>query len=108
MSGRRWSQGLHQAIVAKEVLKTQTESHTLPPTTYQNYYRLYEKLAGMTDTADTEAFEFRQIYGLDVVVIPPNKPLIRRDLNDLVYLTAEEKFEAIIKDVQAEIGRAHV
>ncbi|GHE22548.1 preprotein translocase subunit SecA [Halomonas urumqiensis] len=102
MPGRRWSEGLHQAVEAKEGLTVQRESQTLASTTFQNYFRLYDKLSGMTGTADTEAFEFRQIYGLDVVVIPTNKPLIRQDLNDLVYLTAEEKFEAIIKDVQAE------
>jgi preprotein translocase subunit SecA len=102
MPGRRWSEGLHQAVEAKEGVAVQRESQTLASTTFQNYFRLYDKLAGMTGTADTEAFEFRQIYGLDVVVIPTNQPLIRRDLNDLVYLTAEEKFEAIIKDVQAE------
>ncbi|MBB3330031.1 preprotein translocase subunit SecA [Halomonas campaniensis] len=102
MPGRRWSEGLHQAVEAKEGVTVQRESQTLASTTFQNYFRLYDKLAGMTGTADTEAFEFRQIYGLDVVVIPTNRPLVRRDLNDLVYLTAEEKFEAIIKDVQAE------
>jgi len=102
MPGRRWSEGLHQAVEAKEGVAVQRESQTLASTTFQNYFRLYEKLAGMTGTADTEAFEFRQIYGLDVVVIPTNKPLIRRDRNDLVYLTAEEKFEAIIEDVKAE------
>ncbi|MGM0914090.1 MAG: preprotein translocase subunit SecA [Pseudomonadota bacterium] len=102
MPGRRWSEGLHQAVEAKEGVTVQRESQTLASTTFQNYFRLYEKLAGMTGTADTEAFEFRQIYGLDVVVIPTNKPLIRRDLNDLVYLTAEEKYEAIIEDVKAE------
>ncbi|WP_290798883.1 preprotein translocase subunit SecA [Halomonas sp.] len=102
MPGRRWSEGLHQAVEAKEEVEVQRESQTLASTTFQNYFRLYDKLAGMTGTADTEAFEFRQIYGLDVVVIPTNKPLIRLDLNDLVYLTAEEKFEAIIKDVQTE------
>jgi len=105
MPGRRWSEGLHQAIEAKEGLKIQAESQTLASTTFQNYFRLYEKLAGMTGTADTEAFEFRQIYGLDVVVIPPNKPIQRIDYNDLVYLTQEEKFHAIIdeiKDVTAE------
>ncbi|MBE0490265.1 MAG: preprotein translocase subunit SecA, partial [Halomonas sp.] len=107
MPGRRWSEGLHQAVEAKEEVAVQRESQTLASTTFQNYFRLYDKLAGMTGTADTEAFEFRQIYGLDVVVIPTNQPLIRRDLNDLVYLTAEEKFEAIIKDVQTqtEAGR---
>ncbi|WP_029652962.1 preprotein translocase subunit SecA [Marinobacter daepoensis] len=105
MPGRRWSEGLHQAIEAKEGLKIQAESQTLASTTFQNYFRLYDKLAGMTGTADTEAFEFRQIYGLDVVVMPPNKPIQRIDYNDLVYLTQEEKFHAIIdeiKDVTAE------
>jgi len=105
MPGRRWSEGLHQAIEAKEGLKIQAESQTLASTTFQNYFRLYDKLAGMTGTADTEAFEFRQIYGLDVVVIPPNKPIQRIDHNDLVYLTQEEKFHAIIdeiKDVTSE------
>lgn len=105
MPGRRWSEGLHQAMEAKEGLTIQAESQTLASTTFQNYFRLYDKLAGMTGTADTEAFEFRQIYGLDVVVIPPNKPIQRVDYNDLVYLTEEEKFHAIIdeiKDVTAE------
>ena len=102
MPGRRWSEGLHQAVEAKEGVTVQRESQTLASTTFQNYFRLYDKLSGMTGTADTEAFEFRQIYGLDVMVIPTNRPLIRRDQNDLVYMTAEEKFEAIIKDVQAE------
>ncbi|SFT32681.1 preprotein translocase subunit SecA [Halomonas saccharevitans] len=107
MPGRRWSEGLHQAVEAKEGVTVQRESQTLASTTFQNYFRLYEKLSGMTGTADTEAFEFRQIYGLDVVVIPTNRPLVRKDLNDLVYLTAEEKFEAIIEDVQTqtEAGR---
>jgi len=107
MPGRRWSEGLHQAVEAKEGVPVQRESQTLASTTFQNYFRLYDKLSGMTGTADTEAFEFRQIYGLDVVVIPTNRPLIRQDLNDLVYLTAEEKFEAIIDDVKAqtEAGR---
>ncbi|MBH8580901.1 preprotein translocase subunit SecA [Bisbaumannia pacifica] len=102
MPGRRWSEGLHQAVEAKEGVTIQRESQTLASTTFQNYFRLYDKLAGMTGTADTEAFEFRQIYGLDVVVIPTNKPLTRRDLNDLVYLSTEEKFAAIIEDVKAE------
>ncbi|WP_096298400.1 preprotein translocase subunit SecA [Halomonas sp. hl-4] len=107
MPGRRWSEGLHQAVEAKEGVTVQRESQTLASTTFQNYFRLYEKLAGMTGTADTEAFEFRQIYGLDVVVIPTNRPLTRKDLNDLVYLSAEEKYEAIIQDVkeQTEAGR---
>jgi len=105
MPGRRWSEGLHQAIEAKEGVRIQAESQTLASTTFQNFFRLYTKLAGMTGTADTEAFEFRQIYGLDVVVIPPNKPIQRIDYNDLIYLTQEEKFHAIIdeiKDVTAE------
>ena len=105
MPGRRWSEGLHQAIEAKEGVNIQAESQTLASTTFQNYFRLYDKLAGMTGTADTEAFEFRQIYGLDVVVIPPNKTIQRIDYNDLIYLTQEEKFQAIIdevKDVTAE------
>ena len=107
MPGRRWSEGLHQAVEAKEGVTVQRESQTLASTTFQNYFRLYEKLSGMTGTADTEAFEFRQIYGLDVVVIPTNRPLARKDMNDLVYLSAEEKFEAIIEDVkvQVEAGR---
>ena len=101
MPGRRLSEGLHQAIEAKEGVQIQSESQTLASTTFQNFFRLYDKLAGMTGTADTEAFEFRQIYGLDCVVIPTNVPMRRDDLNDLVYLTREEKFEAIIEDVQA-------
>ncbi|SDR76949.1 protein translocase subunit secA [Halopseudomonas xinjiangensis] len=100
MPGRRLSEGLHQAIEAKEGLQIQAESQTLASTTFQNYFRLYNKLSGMTGTADTEAFEFRQIYGLDVVVIPTNKPMIRKDFNDLVYLTIEEKFAAIAADIK--------
>jgi preprotein translocase subunit SecA len=100
MPGRRLSEGLHQAIEAKEGLPIQAESQTLASTTFQNYFRLYKKLAGMTGTADTEAFEFQQIYGLEVVVIPTNKPVARKDFNDLVYLTQEEKFQAIIADIQ--------
>jgi len=99
MEGRRLSEGLHQALEAKEGLQIQSESQTLASTTFQNYFRLYNKLAGMTGTADTEAFEFSQIYGLDVVVIPTNVPMIREDANDLIYLTMEEKFEAIVKDI---------
>ena len=101
MPGRRLSEGLHQAIEAKEGVKIQSESQTLASTTFQNFFRIYNKLAGMTGTADTEAFEFRQIYGLDCVVIPTNVPMCRDDLNDLVYLTREEKFEAIIEDVRS-------
>jgi preprotein translocase subunit SecA len=101
MPGRRLSEGLHQAIEAKEGVNIQSESQTLASTTFQNYFRLYDKLAGMTGTADTEAFEFRQIYGLEVLVIPTNKPMTRNDLNDLVYLTREEKFDAIVEDVKS-------
>jgi len=100
MPGRRWSEGLHQAVEAKEGVNVQSENQTLASTTFQNYFRIYEKLSGMTGTADTEAFEFNQIYGLDVVVIPTNKPMIRQDLNDLIYMTAEEKYEAVIEDVK--------
>ena len=99
MPGRRWSGGIHQAIEAKESVTITNESQTLASTTFQNYFRLYEKLAGMTGTADTEAFEFRQIYGLDVVVIPTNLPMIRRDLNDLIYMSQQEKYEAIVEHV---------
>ncbi|MEZ5573676.1 MAG: preprotein translocase subunit SecA [Halioglobus sp.] len=100
MAGRRLSEGLHQAIEAKEGVSIQSESQTLASTTFQNYFRLYDKLAGMTGTADTEAFEFRQIYGLEVLVIPTNVPQQRNDLNDLVYLSVEEKFDAILADVK--------
>ncbi len=105
MPGRRWSEGTHQAIEAKEGVPIQNESQTLASTTFQNYFRLYEKLSGMTGTADTEAYEFHEIYGLDVVVIPTNKPMIREDHNDLVYLTAEEKFDAIIREIKEVIGQ---
>ena len=101
MAGRRLSEGLHQAIEAKEKVNIQSESQTLASTTFQNYFRLYEKLAGMTGTADTEAFEFRQIYGLQVVVIPTNATTQRDDLNDLIYLTKDEKYDAIVEDVKA-------
>ncbi|AJQ94438.1 preprotein translocase subunit SecA [Gynuella sunshinyii] len=103
MPGRRWSEGIHQAIEAKENLTIQKENQTLASTTFQNYFRLYTKLSGMTGTADTEAFEFRQIYGLDVVVIPTNRVVKRVDYNDLVFLSEDEKFEAIVKDIQANI-----
>jgi preprotein translocase subunit SecA len=102
MPGRRWSDGLHQAVEAKEGLTVQKENQTLASTTFQNYFRLYEKLSGMTGTADTEAFELNQIYGLDVVVIPTNKPITRKDFNDLIYLTEPEKFDAVIEDIIAE------
>ncbi|RLU00416.1 preprotein translocase subunit SecA [Ketobacter sp.] len=100
MPGRRWSDGIHQAIEAKEGVRIQNENQTLASTTFQNYFRLYDKLSGMTGTADTEAFEFRQIYGLDVVVIPTNKEMVRKDHNDLIFMTAEEKFEAITEDIK--------
>ncbi|WP_263078540.1 preprotein translocase subunit SecA [Endozoicomonas sp. Mp262] len=104
MPGRRLSEGLHQALEAKEGLQIQSESQTLASTTFQNYFRNYTKLSGMTGTADTEAFEFRQIYGLDVVVIPTHKPMARKDHNDLVYLTIEEKYEAIIGDIKETVA----
>ncbi|MBY4676591.1 preprotein translocase subunit SecA [Marinobacterium arenosum] len=100
MPGRRWSEGLHQAVEAKEGVKIQLESQTLASTTFQNYFRLYDKLSGMTGTADTEAFELRQIYGLDVVVIPTNRPIARKDGNDAVFLTMEEKYEAIVDEIR--------
>ncbi len=99
MEGRRLSEGLHQALEAKEKLEIQSESQTLASTTFQNYFRLYNNLSGMTGTADTEAFEFSQIYGLNVVVIPTNQPMIRIDANDLIYLSMEEKMEAIVRDI---------
>jgi preprotein translocase subunit SecA len=101
MEGRRWSEGLHQAIEAKEGVRIQNENQTLASITFQNYFRLYDKLGGMTGTADTEAFEFQQIYGLETIVVPTNKPMIRNDMTDLVYLTAEEKYQAIIEDIEA-------
>ncbi len=100
MPGRRLSDGLHQAIEAKEGVSIQSESQTLASTTFQNFFRIYRKLSGMTGTADTEAFEFRQIYGLDVMVIPPNRQVRRTDLNDLIYLTQEEKYQAVIEDIK--------
>jgi preprotein translocase subunit SecA len=100
MTGRRWSEGLHQAVEAKEGLPIQAENQTLASITFQNYFRMYKKLSGMTGTADTEAFEFQQIYGLEVAVVPTNRPMIRKDMNDLVYLTAREKYNAIIDDIE--------
>ncbi len=100
MPGRRWSEGLHQAVEAKEGVKIQNENQTLASITFQNYFRMYGKLAGMTGTADTEAFEFQQIYGLEVIVIPTNQPMVRNDMSDLVFLTAEEKYRAIIVDIR--------
>ncbi len=100
MPGRRWSEGLHQAVEAKEGVPIQNENQTLASITFQNYFRTYEKLSGMTGTADTEAFELQQIYGLEVVVIPTHNPMIRNDMGDLVYLSQEEKFAAIMEDVR--------
>jgi preprotein translocase subunit SecA len=99
MPGRRWSEGIHQAIEAKEGVPIQNETQTLASTTFQNYFRLYRKLSGMTGTADTEAFEFRQIYNLDVVIIPTHRPMIRKDHNDLVFLSIDEKYDAIVEDI---------
>ncbi len=100
MTGRRWSEGLHQAVEAKEKVPIQNENQTLASITFQNYFRLYEKLSGMTGTADTEAFELNKIYGLEVVVIPTHRPMIREDKGDLVFLSAREKFNAIIADIK--------
>ena len=105
MPGRRWSDGIHQAIEAKEGLPIQNESQTLASTTFQNYFRLYNKLSGMTGTADTEAFEFKQIYGLDVVVVPTHRPMVRQDRNDLMYLSLAEKYDAIVEDIEQCIER---
>ncbi|MDF9389524.1 preprotein translocase subunit SecA [Vibrio sp. 1151_11] len=105
MPGRRWSEGLHQAVEAKEGVKIQNENQTLASITFQNYFRLYEKLSGMTGTADTEAFEFQSIYGLETVVIPTNKPMVRDDMPDVVYRTEAEKFAAIIEDIKARVAK---
>ncbi|MCV2421705.1 preprotein translocase subunit SecA [Paucibacter sp. DJ2R-2] len=100
MTGRRWSDGLHQAVEAKEGVAVQSENQTLASITFQNYFRMYGKLGGMTGTADTEAYEFQEIYGLETVVIPPNRPTQRRDELDLVYKTNKEKFEAVVRDIR--------
>ncbi|HEY5994430.1 MAG TPA: preprotein translocase subunit SecA [Gallionellaceae bacterium] len=100
MAGRRWSEGLHQAVEAKEGVAIQKENQTLASITFQNYFRLYNKLAGMTGTADTEAFEFQQIYNLETVIIPPHRPTVRRDMMDKVYMTAQEKYMAVIADIR--------
>jgi preprotein translocase subunit SecA len=105
MMGRRWSDGLHQAVEAKEGVRVKEENQTVASITFQNYFRMYKKLAGMTGTADTEAFEFQQIYGLEVVVIPTHMPMIRDDASDLVYLTKKDKFDAIIEDIKDCHGR---
>ncbi len=105
MPGRRWSDGLHQAVEAKEGVKIQNENQTLASITFQNYFRLYNKLSGMTGTADTEAFEFQSIYGLEVVVIPTHRDMVRNDMGDLVYLTLNEKYDAIIEDIKGCVER---
>ena len=105
MPGRRWSDGLHQAVEAKEGVKVREENQTVASITFQNYFRLYKKLSGMTGTADTEAPEFMQIYGLEVVVIPTHRPMIRKDNPDFVYLTQKDKFEAIIEDIRDCVTR---
>lgn len=105
LPGRRWSDGIHQAVEAKEGVKIQNENQTLASTTFQNYFRLYNKLSGMTGTADTEAYEFREIYGLDVVVIPTNKPMIRNDQNDVVFLSQAEKYESIAEEIKAIVEK---
>ncbi|RBH47289.1 preprotein translocase subunit SecA, partial [Pseudomonas sp. MWU13-2860] len=100
MSGRRWSEGLHQAVEAKEGVEINRENQTLASITFQNYFRLYGKLAGMTGTADTEAYEFQSIYGLETVVIPTNRPMVRKDAQDKVYRSAKEKYDAILADIK--------
>lgn len=105
MPGRRWSEGLHQAVEAKEGASIQNENQTLASITFQNFFRMYNKLSGMTGTADTEAYELQQIYNLDVVVIPTNKPMVRKDESDLVYLTQKDKFQAVIEDIRGCIVR---
>ena len=106
MPGRRWSDGLHQAVEAKEKVAVRQENRTVASITFQNYFRMYGKLAGMTGTADTEAFEFQQIYGLEVVVVPTHEKMIRRDDSDLVFLTASDKFDAVLEDIQESRGRS--
>ncbi len=105
MPGRRWSDGLHQAVEAKEGVPVETENQTVASITFQNYFRLYDLLAGMTGTADTEAYEFQEIYGLDVVVVPTHQPMVRQDLGDMVFLTEAEKYEAVLEDIQECVGR---
>ncbi|SOZ14295.1 preprotein translocase, ATPase secretion component (General Secretory Pathway) [Cupriavidus taiwanensis] len=100
MTGRRWSDGLHQAVEAKEGVTVQQENQTLATVTFQNYFRMYEKLAGMTGTADTEAYEFQEIYGLEVVVIPTNRPTQRKDLQDQIYKTGKERYDAVVRDIR--------
>ena len=100
MPGRRWSDGLHQAVEAKEGVKIASENQTLATITFQNYFRMYNKLAGMTGTADTEAEEFAKIYNLEVMVIPTNKPMIRNDYPDMIYKSEKGKFNAVIKEIE--------
>jgi preprotein translocase subunit SecA len=100
MAGRRWSDGLHQAVEAKEGVQIQNENQTMASITFQNYFRMYEKLGGMTGTADTEAFEFQEIYGLETVIVPTNRPMVRADQNDQIFKTAGEKFNAILEDIR--------
>ena len=103
MEGRRWSDGLHQAVEAKEKVEVHAENQTLASITFQNYFRMYKKLAGMTGTADTEAYEFQQIYGLQTIVLPTNRPMIRKDMADLIYLTEDQKYAAIVEDIKKTI-----
>lgn len=105
MSGRRWSDGLHQAVEAKENVEIQKENQTMASITFQNYFRMYKKLSGMTGTADTEAYEFQQIYGLETVVIPTNKPMVRKDYNDKIYMNLEDKYLAVVEDILECNGR---
>ncbi len=100
MVGRRWSDGLHQAVEAKEGVQIQSENQTLASITFQNYFRMYGKLSGMTGTADTEAYEFQEIYGLETVIIPTHRPMIRQDRQDQVFRTAKEKYDAILADIR--------
>src|SRR5690606_32299233 len=100
MVGRRWSDGLHQAVEAKENAKIQNENQTLASITFQNYFRMYDKLAGMTGTADTEAYEFQEIYSLETVIVPTNRPMVRIDQNDQVFKTGNEKYDAILADIR--------
>lgn len=105
MPGRRWSDGLHQAIEAKEGVKINAENQTMASITFQNFFKLYNKIAGMTGTADTEAFELHSIYGLEVIIIPTNKPMIRKDHHDEIYGSVREKFDAIVEDIKERISK---
>jgi len=101
MPGRRWSEGIHQAVEAKEGVEIQKENQTLASITFQNYFRMYQKLSGMTGTADTEAYEFSQIYGLETIIIPPHRTTQRKDMMDKVYRTSQERYAAVIEDIKA-------